>query len=162
MRVLVQRVTSARVTVEDIEISRIGHGLLLFVGIHRDDTEAEAEWLARKIAGLRVFEDDRGKMNRSLLESGGSVLSVPQFTLYGSCERGRRPDFTAAAPPDTARALFDCFCAKLVGQSLSNATGAFQEHMHVSLVNDGPVTLWIAREKDCSLDSVNLKPRKVT
>ena len=145
MRVLLQRVLQASVTVNDATVGRIGPGLLLLVGVHRADRRTEAEWLARKILGLRVFEDDRGKMNRSVLESGGAILAVPQFTLYGSCERGRRPDFTAAAPPDTARKLFDAFCATLVVQNVSLATGAFQQHMHVSLLNDGPVTILLER-----------------
>ena len=147
MRVLVQRVRHARVTVEERVIGAIERGLLVFVGVGRNDTDDEAEWLARRVAGLRIFEDEAGKMNRTVSDIGGAVLAVPQFTLYGDCRRGRRPDFTQAAPPEDANRLFSRFCEMLSSHGLSVSTGAFREHMHVQLENDGPVTLWVTRER---------------
>lgn len=147
MRVLVQRVSEARVTVEGEITGEIGRGLLLLVGIHDTDTEAELLWMANKCAQLRVFEDDQGKMNRSLLDISGEVLVVSQFTLYGDCKKGNRPSFNQAGKPAFAEAMCDRFCSMLA-EALGRpvATGRFAAHMDVALVNDGPVTLWLERE----------------
>jgi D-tyrosyl-tRNA(Tyr) deacylase len=146
MRVLVQRVCSARVTVDGHEVGAIGPGLVLLVGIGRGDGPDEVAWIAKRVAGLRIFENDEGRMAHAVADVGGAVLAVPQFTLYGDCRRGRRPDFTAAALPDDAAPLFEAFCAHLRAAGLAVATGAFREHMHVELINDGPVTIWVERE----------------
>jgi D-tyrosyl-tRNA(Tyr) deacylase len=122
---------------------QIGRGVVVLLGVGQHDGEAEARWLAEKIVGLRIFEDDAGKMNRSLAEVGGAMLVVSQFTLYGDCRRGRRPSFTSAAPPELAERLYESFVAAVREAGIDVATGRFREHMHVSLVNDGPVTLWI-------------------
>jgi D-aminoacyl-tRNA deacylase len=143
MRALVQRVSHARVTVDGQVTGEIGPGLLVLLGVTHADTEAQATYLAGKIAGLRIFEDPDGKMNRSVVEAGGAVLAVPQFTLYGDCRKGRRPSFDAAARPDLARALFDGFVARVRALGVTVATGVFQAHMQVALVNDGPVTLMV-------------------
>ncbi|MEX1018033.1 MAG: D-aminoacyl-tRNA deacylase [Litorilinea sp.] len=143
MRALLQRVAEARVTVEDRVIGEIGPGLLILLGITHTDSAAEGAWLAKKIAGLRIFEDKNGKMNLSVLESGGSALVVSQFTLFGDARKGRRPSFTQAAPPAHAEPLYAEFCNALTAQGLTVARGVFQAAMQVSLVNDGPVTLWL-------------------
>jgi D-tyrosyl-tRNA(Tyr) deacylase len=143
MRAVVQRVSEASVAVDGEIVSRIGPGLLVLVGIAPEDGESEAAYLARKIAGLRVFEDDAGKMNLGLDEVGGSVLAVSQFTLYGDSRKGRRPSFTDAAPPDQAERLYQRFCTLLEAEGVPVARGIFQAHMRVALVNDGPVTLWL-------------------
>jgi D-tyrosyl-tRNA(Tyr) deacylase len=143
MRVLVQRITQAKVTVEGAEVGRVGAGLCLFLGVAKDDTETAAEHLAGKLADMRIFEDENGKMNRSLQEIGGEVLVVSEFTLYGDCSRGKRPSFSQAAPPEDARRLYDYFVLKLKDLGLKVATGNFQAKMEVSLVNDGPVTFII-------------------
>jgi D-aminoacyl-tRNA deacylase len=143
MRACVQRVSEASVTVDGSVTGRIGRGLMVLLGVGGDDGEAEVNWLVEKIIGLRVFEDDEGKMNRSLAEVGGAMIVVSQFTLYGDCRRGRRPSFIAAAPPDLAVRLYEAFVARVRAAGVEVATGVFREHMLVSLVNDGPVTLWI-------------------
>lgn len=143
MRALVQRVSTASVTVDGRVTGAIGIGYLVLVGATHDDRPADAEWLARKVAGLRLFSDDAGHMNRDLAEVGGKVLAVPQFTLYGDARRGRRPDFVQAARPEPARALFEKFCETLTSCGVTVERGVFQAHMEVSLVNDGPVTLLI-------------------
>jgi D-tyrosyl-tRNA(Tyr) deacylase len=143
MRACVQRVSEASVTVDGAVTGRIGRGLVVLLGVGGGDGEAEVNWLAEKVVGLRVFEDEEGKMNRSLAEVGGAMLVVSQFTLYGDCRRGRRPSFTAAAPPELAERLYDAFVARVRGAGVEAATGLFREYMLVSLVNDGPVTLWI-------------------
>ena len=143
MRALVQRVARASVSVEGELRGEIGPGLLVLLGAAHADGEEEARWLAEKVAGLRVFADPEGKMNRDVRESGGACLVVPQFTLYGDARRGRRPDFTAAASPDVAEPLFERFCAKLAENGVSVARGVFRAHMLVELANDGPVTLMI-------------------
>jgi D-tyrosyl-tRNA(Tyr) deacylase len=141
MRAVVQRVSRARVTVNGEVAGEIGLGLLVLLGVGREDGEADAIYLAGKIAGLRVFEDDRGKMNRSVGEVGGSVLAVSQFTLYGDVRRGKRPSFDGAAGPEKARALYELFVEQVRGAGLRCETGRFQEMMKVELVNEGPVTI---------------------
>ncbi len=146
MRVLLQRVREAAVEVDGEVIARIGPGVLLLVGITHHDREEEARYLARKIAHLRIFEDDAGKMNRSLLEVGGAALVVSQFTLYGDTRKGRRPSFVHAARPEVAEPLVEFFAAALAEQGISVQMGRFGAHMLVHLINDGPVTLWLERE----------------
>ena len=141
MRAVVQRVREASVSVDGEELGRIGPGLLLLVGARTEDTEKDADWLADKLANLRIFEDVDGRMNRSALELGLPALVVSQFTVYGDCRRGRRPDFTAAAPPQQAEPLIDRLVERLRAQGLEVQTGRFRARMLVSLVNDGPVTL---------------------
>lgn len=143
MRACVQRVAEAQVTVDDVVTGRIGRGLVVLVGVGHNDGPAEVNWLAEKIVGLRIFEDEAGKMNRSLMEVGGAMLVVSQFTLYGDSRRGRRPSFVDAAPPELAEQIYQEFVAKVRAAGVEVATGKFREHMLVSLVNDGPVTLWI-------------------
>ena len=141
MRVVAQRVSSASVDVGGETVGAIGKGLLLLVGVTHDDTEADAKWMADKIAGQRIFEDGDGKMNLSVLEVGGSVLSVSQFTLYGDCRKGRRPNFMEAARPELAEPLYETLNRMLREQGLTVETGRFGAMMEVRLVNDGPVTL---------------------
>ncbi|MCS7255736.1 MAG: D-aminoacyl-tRNA deacylase [Thermomicrobium sp.] len=143
MRVLLQRVSRASVTVDGQVVGAIGPGLLLLVGVRRGDDQATAEWMAQKVANLRIFEDEAGKMNRSVLEVGGSALVVSQFTLYADVRKGRRPSFIEAAPPEEARPLVDAFAAALRRLGLPVETGVFGAHMDVELVNDGPVTIWL-------------------
>lgn len=142
MRALLQRVTEARVTVDGNVTGEIGPGLLVLLGVSKLDTEADAEFVAQKVLNLRIFEDENGKMNRSLLDTGGAMLVVSQFTLYGDCRKGRRPSFDDAAPAGQARALYEHFVA-IARRSVRVETGVFQAHMAVSLVNDGPVTLLV-------------------
>lgn len=147
MRAVVQRVSRAQVAVKGEIAGEIGLGLLVLLGVSRDDTEADATYLAEKIAGLRVFEDDQGKMNRSVQEVGGSVLAVSQFTLYGDVRRGKRPSFDAAAPPEEARQLYEIFVEQIRAAGLRCETGRFQEMMKVELVNEGPVTILLDSAK---------------
>jgi D-tyrosyl-tRNA(Tyr) deacylase len=141
MRAVVQRVSRAQVTVNGEIAGQIGLGLLVLLGVGLDDGEADAAYLAEKIAGLRVFEDAEGKMNRSVQDVGGSVLAVSQFTLYGDVRRGKRPSFDAAAPPEKARELYEFFVQQVRAAGLRCETGRFQEMMQVDLVNEGPVTI---------------------
>jgi D-tyrosyl-tRNA(Tyr) deacylase len=141
MRAVVQRVSRAKVTVNDWTSGEIGLGLLVLLGVGHEDTEVDATYLAEKIAGLRIFEDDDGKMNRSVQDVGGGVLVVSQFTLYGDVRRGKRPSFDAAAPPEHARRLYEFFVERIRATGLRCETGRFQEMMQVELVNDGPVTI---------------------
>jgi D-tyrosyl-tRNA(Tyr) deacylase len=143
MRVVVQRSKAAQVTVDHKVIGRIPFGLVVLVGVGQQDKEEDARYLAEKVAHLRLFEDDQGKMNRSVLEVGGAILSVSQFTLYGDCTRGRRPSFTQAAKPEWARLLYNRFNAYLKEYGLEVETGEFGAMMQVQLTNDGPVTLII-------------------
>ena len=143
MRACIQRVSEAEVTVDGDSTGRIGRGLAVLLGVGTRDGEAEVDWLAEKIVGLRVFEDNAGKMNHSLAEVGGAMLVVSQFTLYGNARKGRRPSFTEAAPPEMAERLYEAFVARVRSLGIEVATGRFREHMLVRLVNDGPVTLWI-------------------
>lgn len=147
MRAVVQRVSSASVTVEEDVVGQIDGGFLVFLGVGVEDSADDAAYLAQKVAGLRAFEDDDGKMNLSLTEVGGSVLAVSQFTLFGDCRKGRRPSFIEAARPGSAEHLYDCFVAELRGQGIKVETGRFQTHMDVALVNDGPVTLLLESRK---------------
>jgi D-tyrosyl-tRNA(Tyr) deacylase len=147
MRAVVQRVSRAQVTVNGEVTGRIGLGMLVLLGVGRNDTQADASYLARKIAGLRIFEDDNGKMNRSLLDVGGSVLAVSQFTLYANVSRGNRPSFDAAAPAEKARQLYEFFIAEIRTAGFVCETGRFQEMMKVELTNEGPVTILLDSEK---------------
>ncbi len=147
MRVVLQRVKEAHVTVGDRTTGAISGGLLVLLGVAKDDTSADAEYLADKVVGLRIFADDAGKMNRSVLEAGGSLLIVSQFTLYADCRRGRRPGFDQAAPPDTARALYEQFVEACRKRNVPVETGIFQASMSVHLVNDGPVTVICESDK---------------
>ncbi len=148
MRALIQRVTQASVTVEGEVVGHevvgaIGRGFLVLLGVTQTDGTREADWLAAKVAGLRVFDDDAGKMNLGLSDVGGAVLVVSQFTLYGDARKGRRPDFLQAARPEQAEPLVDRFVAQLRSAGLHVETGRFRAAMQVALVNDGPVTLWL-------------------
>ena len=146
MRVVLQRVTEASVTVEGESISQIGPGLLLLVGVAHADGEAEADWLAEKISGLRIMGDDEGKMNRSVRDTGGEILAVSQFTLLADTRKGNRPSFIRAAPPEEAERLFDYFCERLRTAGVGRVrTGRFGTMMEVALVNDGPVTIILER-----------------
>lgn len=147
MRALLQRVTWASVTVEGLVVGQIGQGLLILVGVGHDDGEAQVKTLADKIAHLRIFEDEQGKMNRSLLDIGGQALVVSQFTLYADARRGRRPSFTDAAPPALAEPLVERFKEMLAGYGLEVAGGVFGAYMQVKLLNDGPVTIWLDSEE---------------
>jgi D-aminoacyl-tRNA deacylase len=147
MRAVVQRVSRARVTVKEWTSGEIGLGLLVLLGVGHGDTEADATYLAEKVAGLRVFEDQDGKMNRSVQDVGGSVLAVSQFTLYGDVRRGKRPSFDGAAPPDEARRLYEVFVERVQAMGLRCETGRFQEMMQVELVNEGPVTIMLDSAK---------------
>ena len=143
MRAVVQRVSSASVTVDDEVTGAIGEGLLILLGVGPDDTDAEISWLSSKIAHLRIFSDDAGKMNRSVVDVAGGVLVVSQFTLYGDCRKGRRPSFVKAAPPALAEPLYERFCEAMAAQGLVVGRGVFGADMDVALINDGPVTLVI-------------------
>ena len=141
MRAVVQRVSQASVTVDEQVVGAIGRGFLVLLGVTHDDGEAEAAWLVRKIAGLRIFEDEEGKFNRAPADVDGAVLVVSQFTLYGDARKGRRPSFTEAARPEQAEPLCDRFVELLRAEGIAVETGIFGAMMAVSLVNDGPVTL---------------------
>ena len=141
MRLVVQRVSRASVLVGGRTVAEIGPGLLVLVGVGQDEDPEEPEWLASKVYHLRIFEDDDGKMNRSLSDVDGEVLIVPQFTLYGDARKGRRPSWAGAAPPDVAEGRVEAFARALEALGARVARGAFQEHMEVDLVNDGPVTM---------------------
>lgn len=152
MKALLQRVSQAEVRVDGAEIARIGPGLLVFLcvedGDGDGDGEADAELLARKVANLRIFDDDAGRMNRSVRDTGGGVLAVSQFTLAADWRKGNRPSFSAAAPPDLARALYRHFCTRLSEDGIPVETGRFAAAMAVRLVNDGPVTIWMDTRDD--------------
>ncbi|MDX6153392.1 D-aminoacyl-tRNA deacylase [Marinococcus sp. PL1-022] len=141
MKVVLQRSKEAACRVGDEVTGEISSGLVLFVGIHGEDTEKDLAWMAEKVSNLRVFEDEAGKMNRSVLDVGGRVLSIPQFTLYGNTQKGRRPNFMEAAPPEQAKAYYLQFNELLAEQSVHVETGVFGADMDISLTNDGPVTL---------------------
>ncbi len=145
MRALIQRVSHASVTVEGEVHGAIKRGFVVLLGVTHGDGEVEAKWLANKVAGLRIFEDEAGKMNLSLRDVGGEVLLVSQFTLYGDASRGRRPSFINAAPPEIAEPLIARFASFLRGEGIRVATGVFGAEMHVAIHNDGPVTLMLER-----------------
>jgi D-aminoacyl-tRNA deacylase len=138
---VVQRVSRAQVSVGSEVVGKIDAGLLVLLGVAKDDTSTDAEYLAAKVVGLRVFEDENGKMNRSVVETGGGVLAVSQFTLYGDVRKGKRPSFDEAAPPQVANELYDSFVSKVREAGVSCETGRFQAMMQVELLNDGPVTI---------------------
>lgn len=142
-----QRVSRASVKVGDELTGEIGRGLLVLLGVAREDTTADADYLAEKIAGLRIFEDDGGKMNRSVMDVGGAVLAVSQFTLFGDVRRGKRPSFDAAARPERARDLYEYFVKRVRGLGLRCETGRFQEMMEIELINSGPVTILVDSKK---------------
>jgi D-tyrosyl-tRNA(Tyr) deacylase len=147
MRAVIQRVSSARVLIDGREYSKIGPGLLVLVGVEKDDTSEDTAALARRVVELRILEDDAGKMNRSIAESGGQILAVSQFTLMGDCRKGRRPSFDPAAPPDLARALYEQFVKEIAGLGISVETGVFQAMMNVELTNQGPATFILDSRK---------------
>ena len=148
MRAVVQRVSRARVTVNDQVIAEIGRGLLVLLGVGQEDDQASADYLSDKIIGLRIFEDDTGKMNQAVREAGGKVLLVSQFTLYGDVRRGKRPSFDAAALPEKARVLYQYLVERIRACGLACETGKFQNTMQVELVNDGPVTILLDSSKE--------------
>lgn len=145
MKAVIQRVTAASVTVNNRVVGQIEQGVLILLGVEKGDTEASADWLAEKIVSLRIFEDEAGKMNRSLLDISGAALVVSQFTLAGNCNKGRRPSFDTAAPAEEGKRLYDYFVVALEQQNLPVQTGIFQADMQVALVNDGPVTFILER-----------------
>jgi D-tyrosyl-tRNA(Tyr) deacylase len=145
MRAVVQRVSRASVTIDGRTVGAIDRGLAVLLGVGKQDTAEHVEWMADKIASLRIFADDEGKMNRDIVAAGGAVLVVSQFTLYGDVAKGRRPSFVSAAPPETAIPLYEAFVAALAARGLHVETGEFGAMMAVELVNDGPVTLVIER-----------------
>lgn len=154
MRVLLQRVRKASVTVSGETVGETGHGILLFVGITHGDTRADADWLAKKSAGLRIFEDEAGKMNRSLLDIGGGALVVSQFTLYADCRKGRRPGFDTAGDPAAANDLYEYFVERLKSEGVAHvATGRFGADMLVSLENDGPATFLLSHPWEYAVTS---------
>ena len=148
MRAVVQRVKSASVTVDGERVSEIGAGVLIFLGVAHEDTPTELEYIANKVANLRIFEDAAGKMNCSLLETGGAALVVSQFTLYGDCRKGRRPSFINAARPEVANTLYEEFIAALEKRNVPTQGGTFQAMMDVQLINDGPVTILLDSAKN--------------
>ncbi|MFZ0211402.1 MAG: D-aminoacyl-tRNA deacylase [Candidatus Acidiferrales bacterium] len=147
MRAVLQRVTKARVVIGGQPVGEIGAGLLVLLAVGRDDNAAAAAAMAEKIVNLRIFNDEQGKMNRSLLDTGGALLAVSQFTLYGDTRGGRRPSFIQAAPPELGKALYEEFVRAVAALGVPTATGVFQTHMSVELANDGPVTILIDSDK---------------
>jgi D-aminoacyl-tRNA deacylase len=149
MRAVLQRVSQAKVTVKKKIVGQIGPGFLVLLGVGHDDTETKAKLLAKKIAGLRIFNDDDGKMNLDLAETSGAMLVVSQFTLWADCRKGRRPSFTRAGDPERAEELYEFFCHEIARKGIEVATGQFQTEMKVDLTNDGPVTLILDTEELC-------------
>jgi D-aminoacyl-tRNA deacylase len=147
VRAVIQRVSAARVLIEGKEHSRIGAGMLVLLGVEKEDTTEDAQLLARRIVELRIFEDEAGKMNRSIVDKGGQILAVSQFTLLGDCRKGRRPSFDPAAPPDIARTLYEQFVEEVDTLGVPVATGVFQAMMDVELTNQGPVTFILDSRK---------------
>lgn len=150
MRAVVQKVTAAKVQVEGEVVGEIGRGLMVLVGVGHGDGPADVKWLAGKLIGLRIFEDDDGKMNRSVEDVDGGVLLVSQFTLWGDCRKGRRPSFVDAAPPELAEPLYEELVEEVRRLGRPVATGRFRTHMEVTLTNDGPVTLWLESPRNDS------------
>ena len=147
MRAVIQRVSRARVVIDGQEHSKIDSGILVLLGVEKEDSEQDAQMLARRIVELRIFEDEAGKMNRSVVETGGQILAVSQFTLLGDCRRGRRPSFDPAAPPDVAKTLYEHFVKQIEVLGVPVATGVFQAMMDVELTNQGPVTFILDSRK---------------
>ncbi len=147
VRAVVQRVSEARVTVEGEVVGEIGRGLMVLAGCGEGDSAEDVQWLAEKIANLRIFGDDEGKMNLSVLDIGGSVLVVPNFTLYADCRKGRRPSFTGACDPEVADGLVDALADRLAEAGVTVERGVFGAHMHVTITNDGPVTLLLSSDR---------------
>jgi D-tyrosyl-tRNA(Tyr) deacylase len=147
MKACIQRVSEARVTVDGQVVGQIGQGMLVLLGVEHGDDERDADYLAEKLVGLRIFEDQQGKMNRSLDEFGGELLVVSQFTLLGDCRKGRRPSFVGAASPDVAERLYQHFASAVTRKGIRVAQGRFRAHMDVALINDGPVTLLVESKK---------------
>jgi D-tyrosyl-tRNA(Tyr) deacylase len=148
MRIVLQRVTRAHVEVAGETVGSIGPGLVILLGVTHSDTRQDADYLASKVIQLRIFPDDARRMNRSLLDAGGALLVVSQFTLYGDCRKGRRPSFDQAASPEQARALYEYFVERLKSSNITVATGIFQAEMEIQLVNDGPVTFVLDSKAD--------------
>lgn len=148
MRAVVQRISRGQVTVDNQIVGKVGKGFLVLLGVSEEDTQDEVIYMAQKIVGLRVFQDEEGKMNRSINDINGEMLVVSQFTLYGDCRKGRRPSFVKAARPEKADELYQSFVAEVRGQGISVETGQFQAEMSVELVNQGPVTLLIDSDKE--------------
>lgn len=146
MRVVLQRVNRGSVKVDGEMIAEIGRGLVILLGVGPEDGEDQVDYLVNKIANLRIFEDDQGKINRSVLDVGGEAILVSQFTLYADTRKGRRPSFTDAAPPEIAEPLVNLFADRLTGAGVPTQKGEFGAHMHVEIYNDGPVTIWMERE----------------
>ncbi len=146
MRALVQRITRARLTVEGKEISSCGKGLIVYFGVRKGDTEKELEFVANKVANLRIFEDENGKMNLSVKDIGGEIMCVSQFTLYGETKKGFRPSFTEAEEPTRASNIYDDFCVRLEKEGIRVARGVFGADMQIEYVNDGPVTIYVEKE----------------
>lgn len=147
MRAVVQRATYGSVSVNDNEIGRISQGLVVLIGVAREDGPEDVQYITDKIAGLRIFEDEQGKMNRSVMDIGGGILAVSQFTLFGDTRKGRRPSFTEAAEPEKGLDLFNRVVESLKSRSIPVSTGAFGQHMMVELVNDGPVTILLDSQR---------------
>jgi D-tyrosyl-tRNA(Tyr) deacylase len=147
MRAVIQRVSRASVSVDSEVTGEINGGLLVLLGIHRYDSEKEIKWMTDKIINLRIFEDTNGKMNHSLIDTGGALLVVSQFTLYGDCRKGRRPGYSTAARPDNAKSLYLKFIDAVKQKGIQTASGIFQAHMDVELINDGPITLLLDSSK---------------
>jgi len=147
MRAVIQRVSRASVSVDSEVTGEINGGLLVLLGIHKDDSKKEIKWMTDKVINLRIFEDTNGKMNRSLIDTGGALLIVSQFTLYGDCRKGRRPGYSTAALPDDAKMLYQEFIDTVKQKGIPTACGRFQAHMDVELINDGPVTLLLDSSK---------------
>jgi D-tyrosyl-tRNA(Tyr) deacylase len=147
MRAVIQRISGARVIIDKQEYARIGAGILVLLGVEKEDSPEDARMLARRIVELRIFEDEAGKMNRSITEAGGQILAVSQFTLLGDCRRGRRPSFDPAAPPDLAKPLYELFVKEIEACGVPAATGVFQAMMDVELTNQGPVTFILDSRK---------------
>ena len=147
MRAVIQRVSEASVTVDQQVVGRIDAGLLVFLGVGRDDTRDDLDYIFRKTVGLRVFEDEDGKMNRDVVQAGGELLVVSQFTLFGDVRKGKRPSFVTAAPPERANELYEAFCQLAREASIRVQTGTFQAQMDVALINDGPVTILVDSRK---------------